>query len=249
MLRFAQNGDENSLLPCLEADAFAAKAGGLIRAYGCGGRIIDVWYGGEKDDASCVIVRLDGNVSLWCNENCDFEETAEFLQFIGYERIFCDSAVMKKLGLTLSRSCAVMKCGGIEPCGEVEEIGENIREMYDLICECIPGSFTEEGYMPFLSDFTYRRRRGLARAKCICEDGKIVACALVSSYTNKDAVISGVACNPLCRGKGYAKRVVSALVNELLAENKNVYVFVLDSKARGFYEKIGFIPCGEWSET
>lgn len=225
--------------------ATGAKIGGLVAAYGLDSSLLQVWY----DENSTVVSRFDGAMTVYCDGETDFDELSGFIRAVGCTSLFTDAESLVMLGFKADLSGAVMRCTGCEDCGIAEDAGGRLRELYTVISENIPGSFDEGSYNYFLSDFTYRQRRSLARASCVTVGGKISACALTSAETAHSAVISGVACVRECRGTGYGRLVVSSLARELMSEGKAVYVFALNERACGFYEHIGFSRCGEWAQS
>ena len=116
------------------------------------------------------------------------------------------------------------------------------KKLYNLVSENIPGSFSDnkESYLAFLSDFTYRKRRNLARSKGIILDGKLVSSVITSAEVPGNALISAVASDKSLRGSGLGKKTVLSMVSELESEGKNVYVIALNESAEGFYGHLGF---------
>jgi GNAT superfamily N-acetyltransferase len=126
---------------------------------------------------------------------------------------------------------------------DVCAIGEELyKELYMLVCESIPGSFVDnkESYLAFLSDLTFKQRRGLARCKGIIAEGKLISSVITSAETQNCALLSAVASDKNFRGKGIGKATVLSIVNELVRENKKVFVIALNESAEGFYKHLGF---------
>ena len=120
---------------------------------------------------------------------------------------------------------------------------DDFKSAYDLISREIPGSFKSgrDAYLSFVSDFTFRQRRSMARGVCKHCDGKLISVAVTSCETENAAVISGVACDSSLRKKGYGKLTVLSMVYSLLKDGKTPYVIALNESAEGFYEHIGFV--------
>lgn len=78
--------------------------------------------------------------------------------------------------------------------------------------------------------------------------GKIVAAALTHCESEKAALIGGVYTPASYRGKGYAALCMQALMASLQAEHKTPCLFYEKNNqaARRLYQKLGFIPYGEW---
>ena len=71
-------------------------------------------------------------------------------------------------------------------------------------------------------------------------DSKPVSSVITASETSTCALLSAVASDTNIRGKGFGKATVLTMVNELINEDKKVFVVALNESAQGFYEKLGF---------
>lgn len=215
-----------------------------INAYGLDKVFFSVWLCTDDEEKVLgVICKFDDSVTLICTEEADSEDIRTFLDMIGCGTISCtfETAVKLKFENPTTKNAYIYKGaydGGI--CGELNE--DNYKSAYTLISKSIPDSFSddEEAYLSFLSDFTYRKRRGMARIKGFTENGRVISCALTSAETENASLISGVACDPSQRKSGLGKKTVLSLAEELRKENKSVYVIALNESAEGFYEHIGF---------
>ena len=121
-----------------------------------------------------------------------------------------------------------------------------MKKVYELFCSCFPQSFSRDknSYLSWLSDFTFRKNRGLSRLKAVHSGEAVCAAAVTSAECCDGAVISAVACGPEYRKRGYGKAVTLSLANELKRENKTVYVISQDESTTHFYMKLGFRSCG-----
>ena len=136
--------------------------------------------------------------------------------------------------------------------GQAQNFGaDNISEelyksLYALVSDNIPGSFdnSKEAYLSFLSDFTFRKHRALARAKGFVVDGTLVSSVITSAETSDYALISAVASDKRFRGTGLGKKTVLSMIDELINEKKKVFIVALNESAEGFYEHLGFEFCG-----
>lgn len=217
-----------------------------ISAYGIDKDFLYVWYSEDKEGVSAAVLSFFGDIIICADERADFEEIGFFITSYGYKSICGKKETLIKCGFELSDEKTMFLYDK-----KTDEIFDEVRssadmkKVYELISQSIPGSFSSEreAYLNFLSDFTYRERRSLARVKAVCEDGKVLSCALTAAESNCSALISGVASDKNIRGKGYGKKTVLTLAGELSKENKNVFVIALNDSAKEFYKKIGFTEC------
>ena len=243
MLKYADTSDKECILGFTDDGAFGTKVKAIINAYGIDSSLVDVWF----DEGKTVAVRFDGAMALYCTPETDTEELRQLIKLVGCTAVFCERRYAGLLTENF-RHGTVMKYAGEKENSHCEDASENLREIYSLISENIPGSFPGDGYMYWLSDFMHRFLRGLSRARCVKENNSVAACCVTSAETQAAAVISGVVCAKEFRSRGFGRQCVLGLTNELTDEMKSVYVFVLNENAAGFYKKIGFEECGEWAE-
>ena len=215
-----------------------------LTAYGIERDFLKAWCClGDGDEIQGVICKLEGSITMDLFGDTDSEDIRTFLDMIGFDSLCCSAETARKLNYSDTTDKKAYVYDGIyngETIGCITE--EYYRGCYSLICKSIPDSFTDtkEAYMYFLSDFTYRQRRNLARIKGFAENGKAYSCALTAAETDFGAIISGVACDEANRKSGFGKKTVLTLAEELKNEGKAVYVIALNESAEGFYEHIGF---------
>ncbi len=215
----------------------------LVTAYGFERDFLECWVMLDGGKVTAVLTRFYDDITLLSSDNADREQLLSFLGMFGYSTLCCTKKCCDAFGMVAD----TVKNGYVYTadisdycCDALEE--DDYRKAYELISTEIPGSFrsNREAYLSFLSDFTFRKRRNLARGVCTHTDGKVSSVALTSSETDKSAIISGVACDNTLQKRGLGKKTVLSLVNSLKKENKSVYVIALNEKAEGFYEHIGF---------
>lgn len=215
-----------------------------INAYGLEKDFLSVWCCiDEKEKIYAVLSKFESNVTLIASDDFDLSDIRTFLDMISFDSLCCSFNLSQKLGYNITSNKNGYVYCGIYNGEKAEDLSEDFyKKSYSLICKSIPDSFveSEEAYLHFLSDFTYRKRRGFARIKGYAENGDVLSCALTSAETDNSAIISGVACDVGCRSTGLGKKTVLSLADELKSEGKSVYVIALNESAEGFYEHIGF---------
>ena len=217
-----------------------------LTAYGTDKDFLYTWYSEDEKGINAAIISFFGDVIICCDETADFEEIGAFITAYGYKSICAKKDTLENCGFTVNEE-KTMFAYSVKSEEVYREVmsGGDMKKVYELISLSIPGSFSsdKDAYLSFLSDFTYRERRALARVKTVCEYGMVYSCALTAAESKASALISGVASDKNIRGKGYGKKTVLTLANELSSENKKVYVIALNDSAKEFYKKIGFREC------
>lgn len=215
----------------------------LVTAYGLERDFLEVWVMIDGNVITAVMTKFYDDICLLVTDGTDFEQLLAFLGMFSYKSLVCSVEACEHLGLNAGK----IKNGYVYAGESTDFICDNLEEddykgAYELISREIPDSFSnsKEAYLSFLSDFTFRKRRSLARGVCTHIDSILSSVALTSSETDSSAIISGVACEGCLQKKGLGKLTVLSLVRSLKSENKEVYVIALNKSAEGFYEHIGF---------
>lgn len=192
-----------------------------------------------------VVSSLENNAVILANGRCDFEELSCFVASSGFNTILTDEATAKKCGFKDYQIKDVFYFNLDNEYIAVSSEADSKR-IYELFSSCFPESYPAEknSYLSWLSDFMFRKNRGLARLKAVIGGETLCAAAVTGAEFEKAAVISSVACRSDCRKMGYGKAVTLALAGELKAENKKVYVISKDRDTAAFYLKLGFKNCG-----
>lgn len=243
MLKSAEEKDSIELESFLSGGIVSLRILSYIKAYGFKRDFLKFWIGYDEKGIHAVVSLFEDSVLIKADKNADYGELKTFLSMLSFSSLSCEENVAKALSFKDYDIKQGYVFSGVPTHISAENIQEDsLKNVYRLICENIPGSFsnTKEAFLSFLSDFTFRERRGLARGKCIHENGVLVSCAVTSAETVSKALLSGVVADKAFKGKGYGRKVVLSLVDELLKECKTPYVIALNDSAKGFYEHIGF---------
>ncbi|MGN1194697.1 MAG: GNAT family N-acetyltransferase [Acutalibacteraceae bacterium] len=251
MLKLAVTGDEKTIDEFCRPFALGVRIRCLSKAYGLSSSLLSVWLGEENGEITAAVSLFDGAVTVLASDNADFSELSRFLCGLSFSSLCAQEEAVKKLGLSADYTKSMfvytepLKTAYEKADGEYE----NYSLVYQLISRSIPGSFSpeREAYLCWLSDFTYRRRRGLARLKTVADGENLLSCALTAAECADGAIISGVACDEKARGKHLGQRTVRTLCDELKKEGKRVFVIALNDSASSFYLKTGFTFYGKVS--
>ncbi len=215
-----------------------------VLAYGFERDFLEVWIMQENDVVTAIITKFYDDAALVADEAFDEEQLCAFFDMFDCNTVMLSHKVAVKLGFDKTTVKNGYKFNGSVSDFTVDSlVEEDLRAAYELISREIPGSFKQgrEAYLSFISDFTFRQRRSMARGVCTHSNGSLTSVAVTSCETERSAVISGVACDSSQRKKGLGKLTVLSMVEKLLKDGKMPYVIALNESAEGFYEHIGFI--------
>lgn len=223
MIKRAKSPEELKNLP--ETGVEAQKIRSLLLAYGTDFDFCRFFTG-----ENVVLAQLNGDFVISDFGETDFGELTEFLIFNGFSEIFCSEylgqALEKRLDVT-RENVNLMRFSDIPEKNELEILAP--ADAYRII----KTGFSFE-FEPWYLDMSHRVRHGVSRLYGL--DGAALA---VQYNLNGEALISQVATLPEKRGKGCARRLISAVCAELHESE----VFVLcEDRLLDFYGKIGFVP-------
>ena len=243
MIKLAVEKDRDSLLDFCSSFPLGIRVSCFVLAYGLEGKVFSAHL--QLDGGGVIVAAIgnfDGNCTVICAENADFEELSLFFSFSSFRSVTGDPLAFEKLKIDPFETKKLFRFEGRgESFDEVKNDGD-LRKMFALVCAEIPGSFenSEESFLEFLSDFNHRRLSGLARLKIIEESGEILASCLTVAEDEKRALIGAVVSSSSRRGGGFGKKVVLSMVESLAVEGKEAFVIALNENAEGFYRHIGF---------
>lgn len=247
MLKILNENDLKDILNFCSGSILGTRIACYSLCYGFDKDFLTLWGDKTEKGFCCIAAKFDNSMTVLAKEGTDFDELREFLDIIGADSIALNPYIAEAMNFheydTKKGFLYTSESNSDYLADDANEA--DLKEMYSLISKVIPDSFenSTDAYLSFLSDFTFRQRRGYAKAKCVHRDGAAVSSAITSAQSDSHALISGVASDEKYRKYGYGKRTVLSLANELKNEGKTVYVIALNSSAEGFYEHIGFTEC------
>lgn len=234
MIRLCTDTSELDFLP---PDPFCAVITALGDTYPADRDFIRFYLQGE--DAALSII--DGNANLWCGENADTREIADFIEFAGIRSLRSDISFFEKAGIKQDDSSYIVK---YVSAGKPEE-PDNFRseadykEIFNLLTAA---GFEMGSYSAFLEDICARMNKGTCRGGFIYA-GSLQCCAFRLFEGRKSALMGAVATDPGCRGRGLA----SSLVPYMAQGEKDSFLFCRNDSLLDFYEKCGFEYYGKWA--
>lgn len=240
MVSLITDKKELSFLP---ADPYSARITALADTYGTGLDFALFWVQKIDDIPAAAIGRVDGNMTLCCGENADFEELSCFINAVGYLSIIFDAKFAEKLGITPQKtSFTVRYAGGARRFDNEILFDYDKKEIYSLLTEC---GFELGDYNAFLADVCARLNKSTASLAVKEADGALCACAFALFEGEKSVLLGAVATNPAARGKGYASMLVGTLAE--MMKDKTVFLFCRNDSLADFYSKTGFEVVGRWA--
>lgn len=243
MLKRATAEDIASFEKICKGNIIGTKILCQLYSYGFERDFLEGWILHGEEGAQAVFTSFYDNISLVATDDADYSQLKAFFEMRYFESIMCSHQACIELGYSsfiLKKGYVFNKNSDYDEADKLKE--EDMHEAYSLICREIPDSFKvgREAYLSFLSDYTFRERRGFARGVCTHYGEKLSSVAVTSAETDSEAIITGVACDKTLRKKGLGNLTVLSMVNTLQNEEKTPYVIALNSSAEGFYEHIGF---------
>lgn len=253
MLKLVEEHEVDEIVSFLEKQgAIGTRIGAYLRCYRTKMDYVCFWaQRRHNDEISTVISKIDGDMTVCTTENSDYDEIYEFIKVIGCNTLFMLFSDFQKLNITPDKTGDILKFVESKPQKTNPKIVYNadMKRVYELFSDNKSVSILEFEYLPWLSDFTYKRNRNAARIMCINEKEMQVCFAMTSAETEKSALISGVVTDEVYRKQGFASFLVTRLANDLRSENKAVYIMTATETNRKFYENNGFISIDRWGQT
>ncbi|QNK39284.1 GNAT family N-acetyltransferase [Caproicibacter fermentans] len=226
-----------------ENNPFGVRIRSMAQVYGAGEPFARFWV----QDGGSSLAKLDDAVVLESRE-ADWEELTGFLRMLDAKTVSCPEEAAGHLGLPVSGRGEIMRLSGAaeSPFHTDAEQNPGLREIYALLCEAKSETFVPPEFESFYMDMSYRTRHGAAVSVGIHTEGRLAACALCSSMTERAAVLSAVAVLPDDRRKGLGRCAVAALT--ALLNREAVYLLRADGENEEFYRSMGFVPDGRWAQ-
>lgn len=220
---------------------FACKIASAARAYGVGSPLASFWV----QSGGAVIAAAGGDAVLLEGRRSDFGELREFFSSLGPREICCSSGAAEKLGLPVSARGEIMLLRGAKASAgdnARETASPGPREIWALLKQAESKTFPVPEFEPFYLDLSHRMRHGAALACGVFREGRLAACAVCTSVTERAAVVSAVACAPEFRRHGLGSTAVRILAEKL--GSRIIYIFRAEGENEAFYRSLGFQPFG-----
>lgn len=224
-------------------DPFALRIVSSAEAYGFNTSFLNIWQGND-----CLFSLMDGVMTISgvpLPQNA--EETALFAAACGGQVFLCSKEAADTLDLRITEQGKVLCLD--KPTHHICEDFDmpSPKILYEVISSCKSESFPVPDFEPFYLDISHRLRHNTAKAVLLFENGVPAACAVAAAVCKESALITAVAVKPEFRRKGLGKKAVETLCGKL--SSKKIFLFRSETENREFYEKLGFVPCGNWVQA
>ena len=224
-----------------QGDPFGCRILAALLTYGTDKPFALFWaqYAGENGEGgiTAVISRLDTAMTVCAKGSYDVEELDSFIQanmgYTGALRPARDGETANGLVMRLAKRKNVVTASDAE-------INSEISDIYAVMEECAGTGFEVPRFDDFYSDMIYRKKAKAVLTAIVRAEGMPVACGAVH-LSPGTALLTICACVPELRGKGYATRVVNALLDR--CADRDVYLMCMPS-LHDFYARFGFLTVG-----
>ncbi len=249
MLKLVEENQIDEILTFLHTQgAIATRIGAYLKCYRTQMNFVYFWVQKQGAEISAVVSKVDGDMTVCTTDRTDFDEVKEFASIIGFNTLFMSVSAFRKMELIPDKTGDILEftentCMTMKP--EISSRAD-MKRAYELFTKNQSEGISAFEYLPWLSDFSYKRNRNSARIICVEDGEKQICFAMTSAETDFTALISGVVTDNLHRNKGYASFLVNKLANDLKSENKAVYIMTATDNHTKFYENNGFICIGRW---
>ena len=237
MIRLVErDAAKNRLLELCEKTAFGCKISSIATAYGFDKSFALFWLDTEEDVVYCLV---DG-VMLLSGTVLNGEAARQFIQVAGAKEILCAVRNAEALSLHPWETGDVLK-HGLEPgpCPQAPSM-PSVREIYALLEQV--GMVDE--FEPFYLDLSHKLRHQAALALTVPGEGGLTACAVVSSISQRGAILSALGVQEDPRRQGIGSRLVGRM--EGYRPGKAMYVFREKHKNQEFYRNLGYSKVDTW---
>ncbi len=239
MIRFVEKDvDKRRLLLLCEETAFGCKMSALVKSYGFDKGVACFWL---EDGSDCAYCLVDGQMLVSGSVKAP-EEARAFLRAVGPHSLLCTEAAARSLGAApsavgpLLQKTLPQKEPPPAPAGEV-----NIRDIYGLLDEAgMAGEFE-----PFYLDLSLKLRRGTALAFTEYRGESLIGCGVVSSISQRGAVLSALAVREDCRRQGVGSALLARA--EACLPGRELYIFREAGKNESFYRRLGYAQADTWA--
>ncbi len=216
---------------------------------------------GHGDPVAALMLRKSGNLQFFAMGAFDADGFSEKIGELDFQYLispgsYCDRFLGKELFLEDHSGAYIAELtpsiwedrkekipDPLETMGKDKEHQERIR-LEELELKDLPEVVELYGtvFSSFSPEKVMRKKleTGRGRGKLIRLDGRLVAVAQSEFENRSSGIIVGVATDPEYQGKGLGTACLLALVKELMAEGKTLYLQYDNPKAGMIYRRLGF---------
>ncbi len=260
MIRICTERDRKWILDYLYQDAaYNIFIIGDIEHFGFDSDFQQVYVETEQDEIKAVFLRYRTNAVYYSKE---IYFNPEFIKiFKQYELLFISgkTEIMKEVYPYIQNYeekptyfCATYKYElkiRANPDLKIKKLTSNIEDinrLYDLLSLITEFAYSAKDRNTFIEEKISSINMG--DTYYIEEDDMIVSTVAVTAETTINGMVVAVATHPNYRNKGYARLLMTHLMDVYLnRKNKDLCLFYDNPKAGHIYISLGFKPIGTWS--
>ena len=185
----------------------------------------------------------------------DAEELGVFAAFLGPEIISGQIDIISGVSLLIddmilepSTHMVLENKNMLKTCQMVEKAGlEDCKALAELIFGIPEFSRFYHSAEEIERGIRRRMEMGVCRYFVIRRDGIVASQAYTTIESTKYATIGGVVTRNEYRKQGLASLVVSCICEDIINDNKTPNLFYSNDDAGRVYEKLGFVPAGDYA--
>lgn len=229
-------------------DPFGCRIKSIFKTYSYKLPFVDFWIEEIDDIPVSLIARLESVFILRLTEKSNIDEVSSFLRVAGASSIICDGKY--SLDVRLKR-----KDGPIFIKNSIFEINENfnictpsVKEVYSVIEKCNSDNFSVPSYENFALDVSHKLNSNVIRMYGIKVNSELKSCIMTLAENEDCAVLGALATLPEARKYGFGSYLLKYITNQLIKDNKSVYLHRAKNENINFYKQSGFTEYGIWAE-
>ena len=228
----------DSIPEIFKESVFTSRINALLNTYR---KTVGVDLFSQTVDGSVTAVfgGMDGSFTLISNENADYEELSSYFSFCGAV-VFCEGTVGEKFNTKDLKKADLYEYQGGMPTGFTYNNGhDSIEKVYHALEKGADGDIKLPPFEFWYTDFCSRFNHN--SAEYFLEQNVTAVAGFVDrSY----ALVTGVAVDKACRGKGLGKTALLGLIHNILIKFPQCQIIASTVNAGGFYENLNFKHCG-----
>lgn len=232
----------------------------------------------ETQNFTGAILRCGYDFTLFLTSQTDLTEVSDFVKMTGAISVLCDGKYNLKLENYIATCGSILYRNSFlenktEGNFNFSFTEPNIKSAYEILKSAESQSFMPPKFEDFYIDVNHKLRHKIIRLNGVAqienfekensenknsenknsekenfEKENLVGIAMTIAETEKSAIIGAVATSPKFRKKGIGFFAVNTMVNQLVCENKNVFVYRAKDENIHFYDTLNFKQIGLWNE-
>jgi GNAT superfamily N-acetyltransferase len=253
VIRYLSPELEASFLSALDFDCIAgARIDTLCKMAQSGYPGMLFWVQLDEGGAPLAALAAYGNrLHIAAAERADADELMHFARFTG-ALILCAHPFLCRFAPNARISeVTLMRHRGEGALDRGTEIltSPGLHDVYALLRDSDTAFARETDFDTWYGHTSHLMRHNLGRQCGIYRGSRLVSTGGVYASSPQYALISAVATLPDYRGRGYGRRVISCLVNDIKADGRIPVTLVADSGLIAWYESLGFEQGGRYCEA